>query len=73
VSPLEYLLGSVGLELVHAALGLYCVLFGLGVIGQPRPRSDGAERPTRTRPMFVLSGVVIIAFGAWLAVKGASR
>jgi hypothetical protein len=73
VSALEYLLGSVGLGLVQSALGLYCVLYGLGVTGQPRPRSDGSERPTRTRPVFVLGGVLIIAFGVWLAAKGASR
>jgi hypothetical protein len=73
VSVFEYLLGSVGLGLVQAALGLYCVLYGLGVTGKPRPRSDGAERPTRTRPVFVLGGVLSIAFGVWLAVRGASR
>jgi hypothetical protein len=57
--------------LLHVALGAYCALLGLGVLGRPRRRDD--DRPARRQPGFVWGGVVIMGFGLWLAAKGLTQ
>ena len=69
MSVFEYLLSSVGAGLLQAALGVYFLLFGLGLVGQPR-HADGEAEPARKRPALVVGSAVIIAFGLWLAVRG---
>ncbi len=72
MSVFEYLLGPVGLGLLHVVLGACCVLAGLGVFGRPR-RSGAAEPGARRQPVLVVGGVLVIAFGVWLAARGGVR
>ncbi|WP_020471158.1 hypothetical protein [Zavarzinella formosa] len=72
MSVLENLLGSAGLGLLQAALGAYCLFFGLGFFGKP-PRPGARREPVRVRPLMVVGGVFLIAFGLWLAMREPAR
>jgi hypothetical protein len=71
MSVLEYLLGGIGAGLLQAALGIYCLLFGLGIVGQPRRAGNDAQ-PTR-RPVLIACGLIITAVGLMFAISAAVR
>ncbi len=72
MSVLENLLGTAGAGLLQAALGVYCLVFGLGVIGKPRPK-DGVAQPAPKRPLMVVAGVALIGYGIFVAARGAGH